>query len=74
MNRYTEISTSYLSKNLKLFLIRGRPEISITALVLLNFKETEVAFPLDEVKRFDKFQFVLGNYPSDKELPCGRCI
>jgi len=42
-----------------------------TALVLLNFKETEVVFPLDEVKDFNGFKLVLGNYPSEKELPSG---
>jgi oligo-1,6-glucosidase len=45
-----------------------------TALVLLNFKETEITFPLDEVKRFDGFKFVLGNHPSEKELPSDSVI
>ena len=41
---------------------------NITALVLLNFKKTETTFPLDEVKHLHGFKFLLGNYPSDKEL------
>src|ERR1700683_5597291 len=45
-----------------------------TALVLLNFKETEVVFPLDEVKDFNGFKLVLGNYPSEKELPSGSAV
>jgi oligo-1,6-glucosidase len=46
-----------------------------TALVLLNFKETEVTYPLDEVERFAGFKFVLGNYPSDdQELPSGSIV
>ena len=40
-----------------------------TALVLLNFKETEIKFLLDEVKDFHGFKFMLGNYPSEEELP-----
>ncbi|KIM81904.1 glycoside hydrolase family 13 protein [Piloderma croceum F 1598] len=45
-----------------------------TALVLLNFKETAITFPLDEVKRFDGFKFVLGNHPSEKELPSNSVV
>jgi len=45
-----------------------------TALVLLNFRETEITFPLDEVQHFDGFKFVLGNYPSEKVLPSDSII
>ena len=45
-----------------------------TAVVLLNFKETVVTFPLGEVKHSDGFKFVLGNYPSDKQLPSGSVV
>ena len=45
-----------------------------TALVLLNFKETKTTFPLNEVERFDGFKFVLGNYPSEKELPSDNVV
>jgi len=39
------------------------------ALVLLNFKETKITFSLDEVRQIGGFKFILGNYPSDEELP-----
>lgn len=38
-----------------------------TALVLLNFRESNATFPLDEVKHLDGLKFVLGNYPSSGE-------
>jgi len=44
------------------------------ALVLLNFKETEITFSLDEVRQIGGFKFILGNYPSDEDLPSGNVV
>jgi alpha-glucosidase len=45
-----------------------------TALVMLNFKETEVTFSLDEVKQTRGYKYILGNYPSDEDLPSGNVV